>query len=197
MHRHMEKIGGCILLMVVIGSCFACTKKETVQLKESSVEQVEKTKETTVKEDISKSIYVYICGAINKPGVYELPSESRVYQAVEKAGGLTTEADQTYLNQAEALKDGARIYVPTQGELEKEPETLPVPGEQETTDKVNINTAKKEDFMSLTGIGEAKAVAILKYREENGSFQSIEELKNIEGIKDGVFNKVKENITIE
>ena len=144
-----------------------------------------------------------MCGAVNAPGVYELKENARVYEALEAAGGITEEAAADWMNQAEPVKDGERIYVLTREEAEASAQSPPgqegTPGDSEgdsANRKVNINTAGKEELMTLTGIGESKAQSILNYRQEHGSFQTIEELKQIEGIKEGVFNKIKEDITV-
>lgn len=134
------------------------------------------------------SIFVYVCGAVVQEGVYELPSGSRVYEAVEKAGGFTEDAARTQVNQAEILEDEARLYIPTEEEAEEE---------QVTTDgKVNINTASKEELMTLPGVGESKAAQIIQYREAHGAFQKIEDVMKISGIKEGLFNQIKDDIKI-
>ena len=111
---------------------------------------------------------------------------------------MTEEADQNYLNQAESLKDGQQVYVPSKGEAETDADSWK--GErvmrEKDNGKVNLNTAGKEELMTLTGIGEAKAESIIRYREENGGFQTPEDLMKIEGIKTGVFDKIKEQITV-
>lgn len=141
-------------------------------------------------------------GAVCTPGVYELPEGSRLFEALERAGGMTEAADQSFLNQAELLTDGVQIQVPTKEEVASgiaaEANTSGAPGESGKTSqgKVNLNTATKEELMTLPGIGEAKADSILTYRESAGGFQSIEQIKEIEGIKDGVFEKIKERITV-
>ena len=140
---------------------------------------------------------MYICGAVNTPGVYELDKDARVFEAIRSAGGMTDEAAPDAINQARVVSDGEQIYVPTAEEAESQ--GTGVEGtvtESAVDDKVNINTAGKDELMTLTGIGEAKAGSILRYREENGRFESIEELMEIEGIKEGVFNKIKDDITI-
>ena len=110
---------------------------------------------------------------------------------------MTEAADQSFLNQAELLTDGVQIQVPTKEEVASgiaaEANTSGAPGESGKTSqgKVNLNTATKEELMTLPGIGEAKADSILTYRESAGGFQSIEQIKEIEGIKDGVFEKIK------
>lgn len=149
------------------------------------------------------TVFVYVCGAVNSPGVYELDSDGRVFEAIGLAGGVTGEAAPELINQARLVTDGERIYVPTRAEAdayENGAEGLEseVTGAADGSEKgkININTAGKDELMELTGIGEAKAESILRYREEHGSFKSIEELMQIEGIKEGVFNKIKDDITI-
>lgn len=155
-----------------------------------SVQDKEAPEETTV--------FVYVCGAVKSPGVYELTADSRVFDAISSAGGITEEAAPDAVNQARVITDGEQIYVPTAEEAALQGSGV---GEYSVTEgtenaKVNINTAGEEELMTLTGIGEAKAASILQYREEHGRFESIEELMQIEGIKEGVFNKIKDDITI-
>ena len=140
--------------------------------------------------------FCYVCGAVNDPGVYEVESDSRVFEAIELAGGVTAEAVPELIDQARVVTDGERIYVPNREEAENggtEGLGTEVTGISDGNEKgkININTAGKDELMELTGIGEAKAESILRYREEHGGFQSIEELMQIEGIKEGVFNKIK------
>lgn len=136
-------------------------------------------------------IYVQVSGAVVKPGVYQVPAGSRVFVAVELAGGLTPEADEGSLNQAQALSDGQQIYVYALGEAHDRP------GDVQAADgRVNLNTATAEELMSLPGIGQAKADSIISYRESSGGFQAIEDLMKIEGIKEGVFSKIKDRIRI-
>ena len=158
---------------------------------------------TDAEEGLPETLYVHVCGAVNAPGVYELRTDVRIYEALEAAGGMTEDAAADWINQAEALSDGERIYVPTQEEAEESAQS--VSGQWadpngnaggSVSDKININTAAKEELMTLSGIGASKAESILKYRQEHGNFQSIEDLKKIEGIKDGVFNKIKDDITV-
>ena len=127
--------------------------------------------------------------------VYELEQDSRVFEAIAKAGGLTENAAAEAVNQARVVVDGEQIYVPSLDEV-KGAGVVSEVTERTDDGKININTAEKEELMTLTGVGEAKAQSIIAYREEHGGFQSIEELMQIEGIKEGVFNKIKEDITI-
>lgn len=141
-----------------------------------------------------KSLLVYICGAVANPGVYELESGARVYQAIEAAGGLTAEADSAGINQARELSDGEQITVYKLGETvppAREGQSM----EQQDT-RVNLNTAGKEELMTLTGIGETRAQAILDYRQEHGPFGTTEELMQVDGIKEKTWEKIKEEITV-
>ena len=116
------------------------------------------------KEEETDIIYVQVSGAVNHPGVYELPLGSRVFQALELAGGMTQEAQEKSINQAQTLEDGQMIWVPTVEEAaalpEQQPESL-----AKDDGKVNLNTATKEELQTLPGIGEAKAQSIVAWRE--------------------------------
>ena len=161
-----------IIWIIFMLGCCGCQKKEQPiqELEEIGSEKSETSKQEETKE--KKTIYVYVCGAVMQAGVYELQQDSRVYEAIQKAGGFAENADISEINQAALLQD------------------------EEQSGKVNLNTATKEELMTLAGIGESKADSIIKYREEHGKFQSIEDIKQIEGIKDGVFQKIKDLITV-
>ena len=141
---------------------------------------------------------VYICGAVEKEGVYNVPPDSRVNDVLIMAGGYSEDAATGYVNLAEKVQDGERIYIPHEDEV-----TVSISeGVSENTAEdlseslVNINTAGRDELMTLPGIGSSKADDIIKYREMNGAFGSIEELMNVNGIKEGTFNKLKDRITI-
>lgn len=155
----------------------------------------------------SSTCVVYVCGAVKRSGVYHLPGGSRIVDAIEAAGGCTKSADEECLNQAEFVTDGQRLYIPKKGEQDQasvdqsqinsynnSQENENVAGIQ--SGKINLNTATKEQLMTLPGVGESKAVAILEYRQEHGGFQSVDEIKKIRGIKDGVYNKIKDSIVV-
>lgn len=165
-----------------------------------SGEALEEKGETPEKEaglGTVKSCFVYVCGEVHKPGVYELPTGSRIFEALELAGGVTENGAEDFLNQAEAVKDGQKITVPSLEEAEKGIAFLDsgYDGIEEST-FIDLNSADKERLMTLPGIGDSKAESIIQYREEHGAFKNIEELKNITGIKDGVYNKIKDSITV-
>lgn len=161
---------------------------------ELSVEQAFDIKEQEDKE----KIYVYICGAIQNPGVYEADLGSRLYNIVELAGGMTTQADTEYVNLARTVTDGEQIIIWTKEETKNmEYVTYPTQQQNQTDGKVNINTASKTQLTAITGIGDSRAQAIIEYRESKGLFSSIEDIKKVDGIKDGLFEKIKDNITVK
>lgn len=201
-----------ILLCIWMGICPGCKENQdefeeiVIEEQKEPKEQEEKKQEqrqaAEEKAEEEKMAVVFVCGAVENPGVYELPEGSRIRDALEAAGGMKEEAVFDYLNQAAVINDGQQIYVPTPEELEEGESPLkenPQEASGETAGqigKVNLNKASKEELMTLPGIGEAKADSILRYREENGGFKSIEELMEIEGIKSGVFQKIQDDITV-
>ncbi len=140
-----------------------------------------------------KECYVYVCGAVVQPGVYKLPAKSRIYEAIQMAGGLLESACPDSVNQAEEATDGQMVKILTQ----KEADNMDAQEIDSAQDgRVNLNTADAGKLMQLPGIGASKAESIISYRTEKGSFSSIEEIKNITGIKEGVYSKIKDYITV-
>lgn len=164
--------------------------------------------ETSVDSSEESAIFIDIKGAVNRPGVYQVAAGERVYELLQLAGGLTDEAAGEYLNQAQVLTDQQMIYVPTkaeaqaqdfspaelQGQLQGTPANSPDVSSQQ--EKVNINTADTAQLTTLSGIGQKKAEAIIAYREENGPFKSVEELKEVSGIGEKTVEKLRPSITI-
>lgn len=215
------------MITVLLLECAGCGKKETelfleetaVQTGEEAVfvkESEEETEETSgfeseqaagqkESEAVAGSCFVHICGAVREPGVYELPAGSRIFEAVELAGGMTEEACGEYQNQAEKVTDGMKIYIPTEKQLESEADKQAFWKEEEkeseavqnTANTVNINTADKELLMTLPGVGESRAESILSYREENGSFSKEEDIMKVPGIKEGAYQKLKDKICVD
>ena len=140
-------------------------------------------------------IYIHVGGEVKKPGVYTFSTEPRVVEAVKKAGGFTGKADRFSINQAEKITDGTQLVIPVKGKKESRKKAENA-GSIDQSGKVNLNTASKEELMTLSGIGESKAAQILSYREENGAFQKIEDIMNISGIKEGIFNRIKNQIVV-
>ncbi len=161
-----------ILFLALSSGCQSEKAPETVVVSEGTKE-LEKTSE----------LVVYVCGAVESPGVYHLTKGKRIQDAIELAGGFAKGADETGLNLAAILEDEMQLTVPF-----KEAEG--------TSKKVNLNTADKEELMTLSGVGESKAESILQYRKENGRFKKIEDVMEIPGIKEGMFEKIKDDITV-
>lgn len=164
------------------------SSKERMSAKDDTSEDSEYT-------DI-RGIYVYVCGAVKNPGVYTVEDGARQIVAIEAAGGMLPEACADGLNLAALVSDGERIYVPTKEEADTWSNDGQPLGAGVNNGLVNINTAAKEELMTLPGIGETKAQRIIEYRETHGRFFDIEALKNVPGIKSGTYDALKEFITV-
>ena len=150
---------------------------------------------TSVSEIVNETqtsvmLFVHVCGAVVNPGVYQLEPGSRLYEAVERAGGLTDNADGTCLNMARELSDGEQVLILTKEEMATMPHVPTDSQRTQTLGLVNINTATLAELTTVSGIGESRAQAIIAYREANGSFRCIEDIKQVDGIKDGLFSKI-------
>ena len=152
-------------------------------------------------EALAPAFVVHVCGEVVNPGIYELPAGSRIYEAVKAAGGFTENASEESVNLASPIEDGVQIRIYSK----EEAETLaagaaPFDGFEASGEGkepvVNLNTATKEELMTLSGIGESRAEDIIRYREENGGFQNIEDIMKVSGIKDAAFQKIKDRITV-
>ncbi len=150
---------------------------------------------------VPAEIYVDVCGAVENPGVYSLKADSRVFQAIDAAGGFSADAAEECVNRARNLSDGQQIYVPTREEAEEK--QLSAGTEETAADsaggvlQVNLNTADETELTALNGIGQSRARDIIAYREANGGFSAIEDIMKVPGIKEGIFNKIKEYIVVK
>lgn len=174
-----------------------CGQKSYFQASDSTEASQEKSEEELPASEAStdQNIFVQVSGAVVSPGVYELPGDSRVYAAIEAAGGLLQTADDSDINQAAILEDGQKIYVYSAEEIAKLQEAA-IAEESANDGLVNINTADVQLLTTLPGIGENKAKQIVAYRDSNGAFSSIEDIKNVSGIGDGIFNQINSLIKI-
>ncbi len=147
------------------------------------------------KEDTKTRIAAYICGEIYEPGVYEVESGARIADVLELCGGVTENAALEFINLAEPVTDGMKIYVPSKEEVDG---MSPIQSENNTEDNglININTADVSELTELPGIGETKASAIVEYRKEAGGFKNVEDLLNVNGIGDSTYEKIKNLICI-
>ena len=162
-------------------------------------------------------IYVDVCGAVANPGVFQLAAGSRVFQAIEAAGGYLPEAVQNCVNRAGVLTDGQQLYILTQEEMERQGldpaemagasdgqmngsagtgQNTGMTAQVQQDNRININTADVTQLTTLTGIGATRAQAIIAYRQENGPFAAIEDIMNVQGIKEGTFANIKDEIVV-
>ncbi len=152
--------------------------------------------EETVEEPADDMIYVSIQGSVESPGVYKMPVGSRVYELINLAGGIVGTADTRGINMVTELTDGTQLFIPS---LEEEPGNTATAsaGLNETSSGlVNINTAGLDELMTLNGIGKTRAEAIIAYREKGNSFEKIEDIMNVNGIKNGIYEGLKDQICV-
>lgn len=191
--KKMNGLCGFLFACIIIGGCSHSKSVWIEEVREETTAEAVVEEQAEATEE-SVTIFVDVCGAVVSPGVYQLPAGSRTYQAITAAGGFLESAAAEQINQAEQLADGQQVRVYTKEELQKAPLLSEVEG---TSDgKVNINLADKDTLMTLPGVGETRAEAILNYRESNGGFQSIDELQSVEGIKEKTYEKLKDKITV-
>lgn len=174
--------------------------QETVEDDEVSVPKQAIKEQTAEEQAESTRLFVHICGEVVEPGVYELPKKSRIYEAIEAAGGFTDNADESYVNLAMPLEDGMKIRIPAPGEELTGSGDMAgaVSGEvgEAADGLVDINSATGQELCTLPGIGESRAESIIAYREQNGGFSCIEDIMKVDGIKEGMFAKMKDKIIV-
>ena len=193
-----------ILVISIIGLKLFLSKNAA---KVSQVEEVVLTDTTDLIAETEKEnndavkMYVDIKGAVKLPGMYEVTSDMRVLNVIDMAGGLKETADDSQVNFSQRIEDQMVIYIPIEGE--ELSETVIAGTNSNTANiskdedgKINLNQATKEELMTLSGVGEKKAEKIIEYREENGSFKTIEDLKNVNGFGEKSFESLEKYISI-
>ena len=198
-----------LLIIALITYYYLYTKNNTEEINNENLEITNNETQEEFKEE--EKIVVHITGAVNKEGIVELQEGARIADAIEKAGGTKENADIKNINLATILEDGVKVHIPTVEETQANNENINVEdnassqintGTKEftlntkTQGKININTATKEELDTLPGIGPSTAAKIIEYRKENGKFKSIEEIKEVSGIGDAKYEKIKELIII-
>lgn len=213
--KHKGKI---FILIFIIFTLFIVFDTYTYESEDEIV--METVTEEVEEEEVNEVVIVDVKGEVNNPNVYELTSDNTVMDAINAAGGLTSQSDTSNLNLSKKLEDEMVIIVYSKTEIAEmkaqEEVTCPVCNDacltsddekakletesdsssESVSGKVNINTADSETLQTLDGIGEAKAEAIIEYREENGDFETIEDIKNVSGIGDSIYEKIKDYITV-
>lgn len=195
------------VIVLVLAVCFSflllsCQEQEALLIEQPS--EAEETvsggaseNEDEPKNTESENIWVDVGGAVKNPGVYSLKAGSRVFEAVNAAGGFLEEADRTEINQAAVLTDGEKIRIYTGEELQEMAAAGLAPESETQSGKINLNTASLEELQQIPGIGAVRAQAILDYREKSGDFRQIEDVQGVDGIKGKTFEKIEEYITVK
>jgi len=194
----------CAIFGMVLGGFFLLkpvaqtpAKESNLQTEVTTVSKDEKEdknqKEEVVEQDL---ITVDVKGAVKSPGIYDLPVGSRINDAVQKAGGLTDNADSKSINLAQRISDEALVYVPTKEEATSQEAHSNASNTKENK-KVNLNKASLEELKQVKGLGAKRAQDIIDHRESNGKFKSVDELKKVSGIGAKTIEKLKEYVTVD
>lgn len=200
----------CACLGLALGGFFLLKPSSQTSVKESNLqtEVAVVSKDSSAEKEVKKEekeeslgqdlITVDVKGAVKSPGIYDLPVGSRVHDAVQKAGGLTEEADSKSLNLAQKISDEALVYVPTKGEEEASQQTASGTTPSSSKEKkVNLNKASLEELKQVKGLGGKRAQDIIDHREANGKFKSVDELKKVSGIGAKTIEKLKDYVTVD
>lgn len=180
-----------VIVLTVFLFLSGCGRADDISLDLESTETV--SNENANPGLVSEDMYVYACGEVVKPGVYQVSANARVFEVLGLAGGLLEDADTGSINQAETVSDGEKIFVPARAAV-----SAGSAGSLAKADdgRININTASESELMSLNGVGQSRAQAIVSYREEHGNFQKPEDLMKVTGIKQGLFSRIKDHIKV-
>lgn len=199
----------CAGLGLVLGAFFLLKPSRPEPAKETNLqaEVAAISKDSSAEKEVKKEeneepleqdlITVDVKGAVKSPGIYDLPVGSRVHDAVQKAGGLTEEADSKSLNLAQKVSDEALVYVPSRGEETSQQTASGTPSSTSKEKKVNLNKASLEELKQVKGLGGKRAQDIIDHREANGKFKSVDELKKVSGIGAKTIEKLKDYVTVD
>ncbi len=194
-------VSAAVILCGLLYSCGQDAQEKLVYVDDKGIqpagaEERESAANHAAKESAAQPVYVYVCGCVQSPGVYETCEGARIYTLIEMAGGFTDEAAGWLVSMAETVCDGQTLYVPSKEQAESGAVLVPGNQQTQTSSKVNINSATKEQLMTLAGIGESRAEDIISYRSKNGGFKTIEDIMNVSGIKEAAYEKIKEDICV-
>lgn len=188
----------CVMLCLFMAGCGTDEPQLIMDSEETVID--EKTDETDeVYEVVQAKVYVHMTGEVVNPGLYELADDSRLYDAVMLAGGFTENADTEYANLAEVLVDGKQYQIYSKDEVLN----MSIQGSGESAEAhytgdglLDINEATNTELMTISGIGQSKADAIVEYRQQNGRFDKTEDIMNVSGIGEGLYQRIKDSITV-
>lgn len=192
-----------VILITLLVSIYLMVNKEprvdTTMWEETSLTTMAEVATDATKERAETMIYVDIKGAVKVSGIYQLKNQQRIWDALALAGGVSEEADTAQVNYAQKVKDQMIIYVPKKGEpVPQSLETLQesAPAQQNQEEKINLNTATEAELQTISGIGAKKAQEIIRFRDEQGPFKTVEELKNVPGIGEKTVERLKDMLTV-
>lgn len=191
-----------ILITLLVGIYLMVNKEpqvDTTMWEETSLTTTAEVATDATKERAETMIYVDIKGAVKVPGIYQLKTQQRIWDALALAGGVSEEADTAQVNYAQKVKDQMIIYVPKKGEaVAQSLETLQesAPAQQNQEEKINLNTATEAELQTISGIGAKKAQEIIRFRDEQGPFKTVEELENVPGIGEKTVERLKDMLTV-
>lgn len=201
-HVSWKIIGLALVIVAVVAFCGGNLYQEwraegegLTLVKEEAVASEEAAASASEETPASGEVVVHVAGAVSAPGVYTLPADSRVDDAV-RAAGATADADLSQLNLAQKLADGQKITVPAAGETPAPADNAAPSDSSQSGALVNINTATQEELETLPSIGEVRAQAIIAYREEHGGFRTTDELMEVSGIGEKIFADISPHITV-
>ncbi len=187
-----------VVSICIIGLLYANYTSDSVDtFKNNLIDNTDEKEAYTEESTEQSTIIVYITGEVNKPDVYSLSKDERLVDLVEKAGGFTDKAYIDDLNLAQVLNDGEKFVVQSIDNISEESVNSVQDTQSDDDGLININTADKDKLDSLPEIGEKLADAIIAYRDEHGGFSSVDEIKEVDGIGDGIYEKIKDSITID
>lgn len=200
-HVSWKVIGMALIIVAVVAFCGGNlyqewrAEGEGLTLVQEDATAGETAADSAAPENASGKVVVHVAGAVSSPGVYTLPADSRVDDAV-RAAGATADADLSQLNLAQKLADGQKITVPVAGATPADGSSAATTADSDNGGLININTATQEELESLPSIGEVRAQAIIAYREEHGGFRTTDELMEVSGIGEKIFADIAPHITV-
>lgn len=190
----MKKLFSLFLLIALMFPISACGKSDGAFLYDEEFNMEKEAKENEdapIENETEEVVYVSVLGMVQNPGVYVLKKGSRIYEAINEAGGVIDDGDISAVNLVDVIEDGTQIVIrPINTEGEGSAPGIGAGG------KVNINTADSNTLCTIPGIGPSRSKDIISYREKNGGFKKIEDIMNVSGIKEGTFEKIKDSITV-
>lgn len=189
--RNQIMIGGFIIIAILVGAIYSNNEEDDVQvLQDTAFLEVSET------ETNEENIYVYVLGAVHRPGVIEVSENSRVFEVIEHAGGTTNLADLDKINLASIVQDEEKIIIPFLVSGDSTENINEKYYNSSKTSLININSAEQSELEKLAGIGESTAKKIIEFRRENGRFKEIDDIMNVSGIGESKFNAIKNDITV-